>query len=65
MYFSQYIYGFSSPAIKLSLLVFYWRVFPTPLVRNGVYFLSFCCVGWLIAIMVRLVIAFGCSLMVA
>lgn len=64
MYFSQYIYGFSSPAIKLSLLVFYWRVFPTPLVRNGVYFLSFCCVGWFIAIMVRMAIAYGCIFMV-
>lgn len=61
MYFSQYIYGFSSPAIKLSLLIFYWRVFPTPLVRNGVYFLSFCCIGWFIAIMVRIPIVLGNS----
>lgn len=65
MYFSQYIYGFSSPAIKLSLLIFYWRVFPTRLIRNGVYFLSFCCIGWFIAIMVRISIAFDKSLMVA
>lgn len=64
MYFIQYIYGFSSPAIKLSLLVFYWRVFPTPLVRNGVYFLSFCCIGWFIGVTVRIYITFDIGLMV-
>lgn len=62
MYFIQYIYGFSSPAVKLSLLVFYWRVFPTPLVRNGVYFLSFCCIGWFIGNTVRLYNTFDIGL---
>lgn len=52
MFYGQFIYGFASPAIKLSLLAFYWKVFPTRTVRNGVYFLSFCCIGWFIGVMV-------------
>ncbi|KAJ4395968.1 hypothetical protein N0V93_000184 [Gnomoniopsis smithogilvyi] len=52
MYVSQYLYGFSASAIKLSLLAFYWRIFPTPFVRRGVYILGFCCIGWFIAIMI-------------
>lgn len=52
MFYGQFIYAFSSPAIKLSLLVFYWKIFPTRTVRNGVYFLSFCCIGWFIGTMV-------------
>lgn len=52
MYISQYMYGYSASAVKLSLLAFYWRIFPTKFVRWGVYVLSFCCLGWFVAIMV-------------
>ncbi|KAJ2975371.1 hypothetical protein NUW58_g8375 [Xylaria curta] len=36
-------YTFSSPLIKLSVLAFYWRVFPTPAVRLSCKVLGFAC----------------------
>lgn len=49
---AEFCYGFSSPLIKLSLLTFYWRVFPTDFMKKGIYVLSAACIGWLIAIFV-------------
>ncbi|KAI3551467.1 hypothetical protein CABS01_15019 [Colletotrichum abscissum] len=49
---AEFCYGFSSPLIKLSLLAFYWRVFPTPFMQKGIYALSAACLGWLIAILI-------------
>lgn len=52
-YIAQYLYGFSSSAIKLSLLAFYWRLFPSGGVRTGVYILSSLTIGWFVAVTVR------------
>lgn len=52
MVVAEFCYGFSSPLIKLSLLAFYWRVFPTPFMQRGIYALSAACLGWLVAIFV-------------
>ncbi|KAI7781605.1 hypothetical protein LA080_014503 [Diaporthe eres] len=49
---AEFCYGFSSPLIKLSLLTFYWRVFPTDFMKKGIYVLSAACIGWLIAIFI-------------
>lgn len=45
-------YGISSPLIKLSLLAFYWRMFPTDHVRRCVIVLSVACLLWTLAILV-------------
>ncbi|ORY66522.1 SGNH hydrolase-type esterase domain-containing protein [Pseudomassariella vexata] len=42
-------YGFASALIKLAVLVFYWRLFPTWMVRTETYVLGSMCVGWFIA----------------
>lgn len=52
-YTTQYMYGFSVTAIKLSVLAFYWRVFPTTTVRTGVYILGFLSLLWFVVITVR------------
>ncbi|KAK1987631.1 hypothetical protein LZ30DRAFT_701494 [Colletotrichum cereale] len=49
---AEFFYGISSPLIKLSLLAFYRRVFPTPFMQKGIYVLSAACIGWLIAIFI-------------
>ncbi|KAF9876657.1 hypothetical protein CkaCkLH20_06065 [Colletotrichum karsti] len=49
---AEFCYGFSSPLIKLSLLAFYWRVFPTSFMQKGIYTLSAACLGWMIAIFI-------------
>ncbi|GJC94209.1 integral membrane protein [Colletotrichum higginsianum] len=49
---AEFCYGFSSPLIKLSLLAFYWRVFPTQFMQRGIYVLSAMCLGWLVAIFI-------------
>ncbi|KDN71524.1 hypothetical protein CSUB01_12076 [Colletotrichum sublineola] len=49
---AEFFYGISSPLIKLSLLAFYWRVFPTSFMKKGIYALSAACLGWLIAIFI-------------
>ncbi|KAK2051199.1 hypothetical protein LY76DRAFT_482678, partial [Colletotrichum caudatum] len=49
---AEFCYGISSPLVKLSLLAFYWRVFPTSFMRKGIYALSTACLGWLVAIFI-------------
>ncbi|KAK2036383.1 hypothetical protein LZ31DRAFT_636599 [Colletotrichum somersetense] len=49
---AEFCYGISSPLVKLSLLAFYWRVFPTPFMQKGIYTLSAACLGWLVAIFI-------------
>lgn len=45
-------YGFSAPLIKLSVLVFYLRVFPTQLVQRGSRILGALAVAWCVAIQI-------------
>ncbi|TDZ21564.1 Satratoxin biosynthesis SC1 cluster protein 4 [Colletotrichum orbiculare MAFF 240422] len=49
---AEFCYGFSSPLIKLSLLAFYWRVFPTQFMMRGIWMLSAACVAWGLAIFI-------------
>ncbi|KAK2600550.1 hypothetical protein N8I77_010077 [Diaporthe amygdali] len=43
-------YTYSSPLIKLSVLSFYWRIFPTPFVKMGCKILGAASIAWCIAI---------------
>lgn len=49
---AEFSYGISSPLIKLALLAFYWRMFPTDHVKKGVIVLSAACILWLLAIFI-------------
>lgn len=41
-----------SPLIKLSVLAFYWRLFPTQTVRLGCKLLTVLCIAWLIVVII-------------
>ncbi|KAI1825864.1 hypothetical protein F4861DRAFT_547033 [Xylaria intraflava] len=45
----KFLYVLSSPLIKLAVLVFLWRTFPTTTVRVGCIILSFLSIGWCIS----------------
>lgn len=42
----------SSPLIKLSVLAFYWRLFPTRTVRLGCKLLTVLCIAWLMTVII-------------
>ncbi|TGJ86608.1 hypothetical protein E0Z10_g2177 [Xylaria hypoxylon] len=50
IFVAEIAYTYSSPVIKLSVLAFYWRIFPTPAVRLGCKVLGSACLAWCIAI---------------
>ncbi|KAI1427070.1 hypothetical protein F5Y12DRAFT_195682 [Xylaria sp. FL1777] len=43
------LYGTALTSIRLSVLIFYFRTFPTPIVRRGGYILAAICLAWFIA----------------
>ncbi|KAJ2981760.1 hypothetical protein NUW58_g6603 [Xylaria curta] len=45
-------YTFSSPLIKLSVLAFYRRIFPTQVVRTGTKIIGAACIAWFIPIII-------------
>ncbi|KAI0810059.1 hypothetical protein GGR55DRAFT_695856 [Xylaria sp. FL0064] len=45
-------YTFSSPLIKLSVLAFYRRIFPTRVVRIGTLIIGAACIAWFIPIII-------------
>ncbi|KAH9885016.1 hypothetical protein F4778DRAFT_761651 [Xylariomycetidae sp. FL2044] len=53
-YISSTIYGFASFGIRLAVLVFYGRIFPTRLVRWGSRAVGGVCAAWLVAVEVLL-----------
>ncbi|XXH01499.1 hypothetical protein Hte_007859 [Hypoxylon texense] len=48
----EVFYGLSSPLVKLAVLAFYWRIFPTRTVKIGCIILSFLSIGWGVAIFI-------------
>lgn len=50
IFVGEIAYTYSSPLIKLSVLAFYWRIFPTPAVKLGCKILGSMCIAWCIAI---------------
>lgn len=44
------MYGISSPLVKLAVLVFIWRIFPTPTVRIGFITLSSITIAWAVSV---------------
>ncbi|KAI0552407.1 hypothetical protein F4679DRAFT_88309 [Xylaria curta] len=44
------LYGTASTSIRLSVIIFYFRIFPTTIVRRGGYILAVVCVAWFVAI---------------
>ncbi|RYP67342.1 hypothetical protein DL771_007286 [Monosporascus sp. 5C6A] len=50
IFVAELAYTYSSPLIKLSVLAFYWRIFPTPTVKLGCNILGSMCIAWCIAI---------------
>ncbi|KAJ2988017.1 hypothetical protein NUW58_g4196 [Xylaria curta] len=44
------LYGTASTSIRLSVIIFYFRIFPTKIVRRGGYILAVTCIAWFIAI---------------
>ncbi|KAI1178913.1 hypothetical protein F4777DRAFT_40265 [Nemania sp. FL0916] len=44
------LYGLGSTSIRLSVIIFYFRIFPTSAVRRGGYLLAGTCITWFIAI---------------
>ncbi|KAF2969088.1 hypothetical protein GQX73_g4486 [Xylaria multiplex] len=44
------LYGIGSTLIRLSVILFYFRIFPTKIVRRGGYILAAICVAWFVAI---------------
>lgn len=52
MFIGELFYGFSASLAKLSVLAFYWRVFPTQNVKVGCMVLASLCFGWTISIQI-------------
>ncbi|KAI2603188.1 uncharacterized protein GGS25DRAFT_528232 [Hypoxylon fragiforme] len=50
IYVSELAYTYCSPLIKLSVLAFYRRIFPTPAMKLGTNILASACIAWCIAI---------------
>ncbi|KAI0467447.1 hypothetical protein F4859DRAFT_506806 [Xylaria cf. heliscus] len=44
------LYGTGSTSIRLSVIIFYFRIFPTKIVRRGGYILAATCLAWFVAI---------------
>ncbi|KAH8163457.1 hypothetical protein CIB48_g4790 [Xylaria polymorpha] len=44
------LYGTGSTSIRLSVIIFYFRIFPTKIVRRGGYILAAACISWFVAI---------------
>ncbi|KAI1326110.1 hypothetical protein F5Y16DRAFT_375795 [Xylariaceae sp. FL0255] len=47
IYAGQILYGLSSPLVKLAILAFLWRTFPTPHVRISCIILSSLSIAWI------------------
>lgn len=52
LFAAEIAYTYSSPFIKLSVLYFYWRVFPTRAMKLGCTILGSMCIAWCMAITV-------------
>ncbi|KAK8041288.1 hypothetical protein PG994_014295 [Apiospora phragmitis] len=52
LFVAEITYTFSSPLIKLSVLAFYRKIFPTRTVNLGCKILGFMCMAWWIAIFI-------------
>ncbi|KAI8948657.1 hypothetical protein F4801DRAFT_441755 [Xylaria longipes] len=44
------LYGIGSTSIRLSVIIFYFRIFPTKTVRRGGYILAAVCLAWFVSI---------------
>ncbi|KAI8632860.1 hypothetical protein F5Y19DRAFT_332140 [Xylariaceae sp. FL1651] len=44
------LYGTGSTSIRLAVIIFYFRIFPTQAVRRGGYVLGSICVAWFVAV---------------
>ncbi|KAI1122429.1 hypothetical protein F5Y10DRAFT_75871 [Nemania abortiva] len=44
------LYGTGSTSIRLSVIIFYFRIFPTAIVRRGGFILAGTCLAWFVAI---------------
>ncbi|GAP90160.1 putative integral membrane protein [Rosellinia necatrix] len=44
------LYGVGSTSIRLSVIIFYFRIFPTKIVRRGGYIIATICLLWFVAI---------------
>ncbi|KAI0453361.1 hypothetical protein F5B21DRAFT_287360 [Xylaria acuta] len=44
------LYGTGSTSIRLSVIAFYFRIFPTKIIRRGGYILAAVCLAWFVAI---------------
>lgn len=53
------LYGTASPLVKFTVLVLYWRIFPTTAMRRAIYILGGMTAGWWVAI--QLVTIFQCE----
>ncbi|KAI3337158.1 hypothetical protein HD806DRAFT_475858 [Xylariaceae sp. AK1471] len=52
LYASWILYGLSSPLVKLAVLAFLWRIFPTPTVKIGCIILSSLSIAWAISVQI-------------
>lgn len=52
LFVGEIAYTFASPLIKLSVLLFYRRIFPTPAVKTGVWVMGVACLLWFIPIFI-------------
>ncbi|KAK8037711.1 hypothetical protein PG991_001057 [Apiospora marii] len=52
LFVGELTYTFSSPLIKLSVLAFFWKMFPTRTVKSGCTILGLACAAWWTAIFI-------------
>ncbi|CAI6096060.1 unnamed protein product [Clonostachys chloroleuca] len=50
LFIAEVAYTYSSPLVKLSVLAFYWRIFPTSGMKLGCKIIGAMCIAWCIAV---------------
>ncbi|KAJ3578504.1 hypothetical protein NPX13_g2060 [Xylaria arbuscula] len=50
MFITTVLYGTASTSIRLSVIIFFLRIFPTPIVKRGAYALTVLCIAWFITV---------------
>lgn len=50
IFITTILYGTASTSIRLSVIIFFLRIFPTQIVKRGAYVLTLLCIAWFIAV---------------
>lgn len=52
LYALEWAYLFASPIMKLSVLAYYWRIFPTKTMKKYIWILTVVCALWFIGVLI-------------